>query len=412
MKKVFLIVLAIVANFANSQTLTPEVTSWIINTNNQTGYGSILTNVQKVQYTSTDVYVSSTCIPGYDIGPWTGNPNTPANQNFVFKITRSPKKNTGTLTATQLGHIGVWSNGVSIFNAKDARSYNNAGVWNQNAIYVEGKSFDTCLGHPAPNGEYHHHLNPHCLYDDKDNSKHSPIIGYAFDGFPIYGAYGYKNADGSGGISRMRSSYALRNITKRTTLPNGSTASSAGPDVAGQYALGYYVEDFAYTAGMGDLDDHNGRFCVTPDYPNGIYAYFVTLDSNGTAAYPYIVGPDYYGVVPSGNTGPQSGHNTVPNNATTYTKTNTEIGAVENSTSVSIYPNPSQGIVYINFEKLVSNIGAVYIYNSMGEIVNALYNISPNQNYSLDMTLQPKGIYYIKISDGYNELSSRFIINN
>jgi hypothetical protein len=52
-------------------------------------------NVQLVQYSDDNVYVSSTCIPGYDIGPWNGNPNTPANQNFVFKITRHPLQNTG-----------------------------------------------------------------------------------------------------------------------------------------------------------------------------------------------------------------------------------------------------------------------------------------------------------------------------
>ena len=52
-------------------------------------------------------------------------------------------------------------------------------------------SFDDCLGHPAPNGEYHLHVNPTCLYDDSDDQNHSPIIGYAFDNFPIYGAYGY-----------------------------------------------------------------------------------------------------------------------------------------------------------------------------------------------------------------------------
>ena len=64
----------------------PEIASWIINTNGQTGYGGILSNVQQVQYSSNNVYVSCTCIPGYDIGPWQANPNTPVNQNFIFKI--------------------------------------------------------------------------------------------------------------------------------------------------------------------------------------------------------------------------------------------------------------------------------------------------------------------------------------
>ncbi len=168
----------------------PEITSWIINTTGATGYGNIPSNIQQVQYSTNNVYVSATCIPSYNIGPWAGNPNIPSNQNFVYKITRAPLQNTGTPTTVGLGHIGVWSNGVSIFNVSDGMSYNNAGVWNRNAYYWEGASFDSCLGHPAPNGEYHHHVSPNCLYDNTDSTHHSPIIGYAFDGFPVYGAYG------------------------------------------------------------------------------------------------------------------------------------------------------------------------------------------------------------------------------
>src|SRR5690242_7953841 len=62
--------------------LTPEITSWVINTTNATGYNNIPSNVQTVQYSATQVYVSCTCIPGYSIGPWIGNPNTASNQNF------------------------------------------------------------------------------------------------------------------------------------------------------------------------------------------------------------------------------------------------------------------------------------------------------------------------------------------
>lgn len=298
----------------------PEITSWLINTTDEEGYGGIPSNVQSVQFTSSDVYVSATCIPGYDIGPWAGNPNTPSNQDFTFKITRSPQENNGNDVATGLGHIGVWVNGVSIFNPKDAFSYNDQGIWNQNAIIVEGGSFDDCLGHPAPNGEYHTHLNPTCLYDDTDDEWHSPIIGYAFDGFPVYGAYAFENTDGTGPIVRMETSFQPRNITQRQSLPDGTTlnAGQFGPDVSNQYPIGYYIEDYEYVQGSGDLDEHNGRFCITPEYPNGIYAYFVTIDSNLDGVYPYIIGPTYYGTVQSGNTGPQSGHNTVPANAESY----------------------------------------------------------------------------------------------
>ena len=79
----------------------PEITSWTLNLNGATNpsYPNYLTNVQNVCYTSTDMYVSYTCIAGYDIGPCSQNPNQPANQHFVFKISLSPQENTGKKTS-------------------------------------------------------------------------------------------------------------------------------------------------------------------------------------------------------------------------------------------------------------------------------------------------------------------------
>src|SRR5262249_39562613 len=195
-------------------------------------------------------------------------------------------------TSTPLGPVGAWTNGVAIFNSLDARSYLNQNIWHQNAIVVEAVSFDACLGHPAPDGTYHHHQNASCLYGANPNA-HSDLLGYAFDGFPVYGPYAYVNADGTGGITRMRSSYATRAITQRHTLPDGTALTPAqyGPDVSATYPLGYYAEDYVYTAGSGDLDASNGRFAAAPEYPNGTYAYYVTVDADGHSVYPYDVGP-------------------------------------------------------------------------------------------------------------------------
>src|SRR5439155_14556856 len=99
------------------------------------------------------------------------------------------------------------------------------------------------------------------------------------------------------------SSYQLRNITTRTTKPDGTALSTNqyGPAVSATYPLGYYLEDYVYNSASGDLDQYNGKFTITPDFPNGTYAYFTTLDSLGKAAYPYIVGPTYYGVLQNDN---------------------------------------------------------------------------------------------------------------
>jgi len=229
--------------------------------------------------------------------------------------------------------VGVWVNGVVLYNPDDARSYQNEGVWNQNAIVAEADGFDVALGHPSPNrdggncggyvcGRYHHHQNPISLRNllGDDGTAHSPLLGYAFDGFPIYGPYANLNSDGTGGVVRMVTAYRRRNITERHILPDGTVLPPHlwGPDVSPQYPLGFYVEDHEYRNGRGHLDEHNGRTTVTPDYPGGTYAYFVTISPNLNSVFPYILGPEYYGEVAADNFN-QSVN--IPDNAVCFTPT-------------------------------------------------------------------------------------------
>ena len=126
--------------------------------------------------------------------------------------------------------------------------------------------------------------------EEETNTFHSPIVGWAYDGNPIYGPYGFGNIDGSGGIRRMESGYKLKNT------PVNRPSYDA-------FENGFFVDDFIFT-GDGDLDISNGRFCVTPDYPNGVYAYFCTisdnLDSSGPfnkfrrPIFPYVIGNQYH----------------------------------------------------------------------------------------------------------------------
>lgn len=209
------------------------------------------------------------------------------------------------------------------------------GIWRRDAMSIYGEIYtlDPCKAHQPGNGEYHYHANPVCLrYQLNDNlvgtnvgtsaatytetiaaKTHSPLLGWAYDGYPVYGPYGYATAtSATSGVRRMVSSYAIRkdNTTTRTSLPvwaqacqgvKGTlTASEYGPPVNATYPLGRYVEDYDYTAGSGDLDQYNGRFGVTPEFPTGTYAYFVTIDASGTPAFPYYLGPQYYGTVSGG----------------------------------------------------------------------------------------------------------------
>jgi hypothetical protein len=279
-------------------------------------------DVQRTSYTPAHIFVQSTGIPSHAIGPWPGNPNVASNQAWSFLLPVTPTEQNGAKTATGLGAIGVMVNGVPIFNAKDARSYQNANVWFQNAIFWEGMSMDTGMGHPAQRGDYHYHQIPHSLVTQTGDTAqyHSSIIGFAFDGFPIYGPYGFANANGTGPVVRMETSYRIRNITDRHTLPDGTVLSQNewGPPINNTYPLGAYNEDYEYVANLGHLNEYNGRMCVTPEYPQGTFAYFSTRDAAGIAEYPYLVGPNYYGVLETANTGMGGGHLPPPPSATDY----------------------------------------------------------------------------------------------
>ncbi len=388
--------------------ITPEISCWVLNTTGATGYSGIPSNVQTVQYSANNVYVSCTCIPGYSIGPWQGNPNVASNQNFVFKITRHPQQNTGTGTAVGLGHTGVWSNGVSVFNADDGMTYNNQGVWHRNAYVWEGNSFDNCLGHPQQQGEYHHHVNPVCLYDDTDSTHHSPIIGYAFDGFPIYGAYAFSDTDGTGAITRMRSSYQLRNINDRTTLADGTTASFPGPSINGTYPLGAYIQDYEFVQGSGDLDIHNGRYCITPDYPQGTYAYFVTIDETLTPVYPYTMTGTYYGVVQPGNTGPGGGHITISEATTVYNPT-TGIQSLESPIRFTLMNNPVTSFAHIYFDPSSTNNVEGKLFSMQGQAIASFENFQPSILYSLDLSGLTTGIYLLHLTSGGNTVIQKIV---
>ena len=229
------------------------------------------------------------------------------------------------------------------------------GIWTRNAAFGEIETFDLCNGHQPQTGMYHHHINPVCLRAQLSDNliaittngrlgpqyveistgwKHSPILGWAYDGYPVYGPYGYSNpADPNSAIKRVQSSFQLRVITQRHTLPTwvlpyepnesqNLTTAQYGPDVSAQYPLGRYVQDYDYIAGSGDLDQYNGRFTVTPDFPNGTYAYFVTLNSDGTPAFPYIINVQLYGTTGGGAA------TTVASDAVDYFKNGTLAGAV------------------------------------------------------------------------------------
>lgn len=148
--------------------------------------------------------------------------------------------------------------------------------------------------------------NINALYQQTSPLFHSPIIGYAYDGNPIYGPYGYTNpVDNTSQIAKLSSGYVLQN-----SRPNG-------PSII-EYSLGTFIDDYTWTpsvqSGKLELDQNNGRFCVTPDYPSGVYAYFLTIDSNNTPVFPYVLGNNFYSLPVDSNYNSAISQDDIPQN--------------------------------------------------------------------------------------------------
>jgi hypothetical protein len=331
--------------------------AWVTTWSNGQGIQSSPTyaGVHEVAYSDDWIYIRTTGLGQHIMGPWylEGGalfPNYPANRSARYRFPRVPQDPPASPALTGLGAIGYFVDGVAMFDSRDAFSYSTSsasdatpingirgdGVWNRDAYVNEGPTFDSANAHQA-GSQYHYHANPPALrhllggnvdYDEASNTYteqsttpiHSPLIGWVDDGHPIYGPYGYSDpADPFSEVRLMVSGYRTRSISTRQVLPawaarvQGYTAagsaseytlpsSAYGPAVSATYTAGHYIEDYEYLGDLGhtqgsdfDLDEHNGRFCVTPEFPEGVYAYFTSIASDGTPRYPYNIGRAYYG---------------------------------------------------------------------------------------------------------------------
>jgi len=435
----------------------PVITSWLQNTsetgsyyfsgNSTTVSNNILVNCQSVEYSDNFAYISTQGIPAYPTGPFSdGNPSNAEAQNNIYKMPLNPQPNNSTPTNTTGGNIGVFINGVALFDYRDGVAWNNntnylcggpgyppcpggpmaTQNWNRDAIPAEMGGFDCSKGHPAQ-GNYHHHQNPSAfkldlevvsdicnLYDAEglyaiDAENHSPLIGFAYDGYPIYGAYGFKNSDGSGGITRIESGYQLRNITSRTNGPdlNQVVTIAQGPNAGSQETmfLGYFREDYEHVEHTDEeeyLDEHNGRFCVTPEYPNGTYAYFATVDENWNSAYPYAVGPTFYGVYENRIV------NTISESTTEYLSNDSfEI----NEVGVSIIPNPASNLIAVQIKDLITNNLDITLYDINGKVISYKKIYAGSTIAYFNVQTLYNGIYLVRISSENHTTTKRVIIS-
>lgn len=449
-KKLVLPVLLLQSILLAAQT-NPAITSWLINTDGThgshyvSGNSTLIqdadsANVQTVYYSNNWVYVRTKGVPSYPTGPFLdGNPSLTTNQNAIFKFPLTPQQNTGTPTATNMGNIGVFINGVALFDYRDGVSWNNntgaegggpipgppgQGIWNRDAVVAEREGFDCAKGHPAM-GNYHHHQNPsafdldHVILSDIcnayeadglyniDENQHSPLLGFAYDGFPIYGAYGYLHTDGTGGITRMKSGYQLRNITVRTHYADGTDVTD-GPAVNATYPLGHYREDYEFVSHPGEedyLDEHNGRFCITPEYPNGIYAYFCTVDENWNSAYPYAVGPTFYGNKVAAKV------TTINEAVTPYNSTTDFVyDVLLDEMNINIYPNPTSEFIAVQIKGMLRDQIAVRLVDIQGKVVQQARISQGSTTAWFDVSALYDGNYIMEFYVDHTHIASKSVV--
>lgn len=223
--------------------------------------------------------ITANGIPAHDTGkfPNRNNPNTISVQSYKFEMPLKPAKLQRPVDARGI-IFGVALNGV-VFDPGTAETWKGDMRWSYEALTSDlNLGLDENHAHVQPTGAYHYHAMPNGLLKDLKASKDKmTMIGWAADGFPIYALYGYEEAgDSQSKLKKLKSSYRLKSGTRE-----------GGP--GGKYD-GNFTSDYEYVAGLGDLDECNGRDGVTPEFPQGTYYYVVSEE------FPFI--PRYFKAKP------------------------------------------------------------------------------------------------------------------
>ena len=160
-------------------------------------------------------------------------------------------------------------------------------------------------------------------------SNHSPLLGYAYDGNPIYGGRLYANGvDASEGLKKAYSGYVLVE-SRSNSVPSGGDETATMPPSELVYPLGSFVEDYVYDpkavtqknrimtedyerilTETGDfilasrpvpldwiLNKNNAVKCNTPEYPKEFYPdgvwIYVATEVASEPTFPYIIGQTF-----------------------------------------------------------------------------------------------------------------------
>ena len=235
-------------------------------------------------------------IPNHEVGtfPNLNNPNSISEQNVSKSFTLCPSiiYESGLELVGPAMAIAYALNSVK-FDPATAGRCNDAGEcslargegnWSIEALGHETFDFgdDMNHAHVQPNGAYHYHGIPELLIDFLGDKDGMTLVGWASDGFPVYARYGYADPENSQSqLKALTTSYRLKSQPDKNR-PNTLTAILGGPNANSNInkpiPMGAFTQDYEYVEGLGDLDECNGIFGVTPEFPDGIYYYVVTDD--------------------------------------------------------------------------------------------------------------------------------------
>ncbi len=232
-----------------------------------------------VEYTDRFAVVSANGIPNHDFESGPGCCAEP--QQYVWRIPLQPIMASESKFAPERGAVAISVNGVPFYGPEDGPG--GDAVAAHHDYYVEDRqpiSLGICGGHAGPGGTYHYHYDASCVHwhpDEPETSwetwstdllqddEVSPVIGFAFDGHPIYGPYGY---DTNGKLKEMASSYRLK---------QGHTGQGG-------------IDDWEYVKGLGDLDECNGLLSKIPASKEPTYHYHASIISgSGEIGFPYFI---------------------------------------------------------------------------------------------------------------------------
>jgi hypothetical protein len=290
-----------------------------VNAPNGGGSGPWFQCEVSVSVSSTEMNVNSNGIPNHDwvsaFGPgdvqshtWSIPLNPTNDTTGGHTSTNCPAANGQWECAADRGQVAVAANGVPIFGPEEGPGGDAVAL--DFFYFTEDRQpidLGYCGAHAGPTG-VHYHWDAMCQYWEPetgetmqdydwsliDSTKHSPIIGWSFDGYPIYGMYTW---DDAGAVKGMKSSYEVER-----------TSESGDQGYNG-------IDDWNYVSGSGDLDQCNGRYGPTPEYPEGTYYYVSTplsgssktvVDTNGDTVpmigFPYFL-LCYHGIADDSNAG-------------------------------------------------------------------------------------------------------------